>query len=233
MREKATSKKFWNKEYKGSGIFNLSVEPAEDLKKFTRWLEREYGKGFLDRKTSVLDLGCGNGRNILYLAREFGASGIGYDISEEAISQAKKAAGDLPLKFVARPIQGIFPIEDASTDIVLDMMASHYLKDEERKIYLKEIVRVLKPGGWLLFKSFLKEEDRHAVRLLRDYPAGEEDSYIHPEHGTYEHVWAEEKMREFFSPYFDIEKVERSGKHLMNGKAFKRRHVIAYLRRKF
>ncbi|MEI6296680.1 MAG: class I SAM-dependent methyltransferase [bacterium] len=227
------SKKFWNKEYSTPGIFNLSTEPAEDLKKFTRWLEREYGKGFLDNRTDVLDLGCGNGRNLIYLSESFGCRGYGYDISDEAINQAKSASKGLPLTFQARTIAGRFELENESMDIVIDMMASHYLKEKERVIYLNEIVRIIKPGGWMFFKSFLKEEDQHAERLLKQNSAGEEDSYIHPKHGTYEHVWAEEKMIEFFEPYFDIEKVERSGKHLMNGRAFKRRHVIVYLRKKF
>lgn len=233
MKEKSNSKTFWNKEYKTPGIFNLSTEPAEDLVKFTRWMEREYGKGFFDQNTFVLDLGCGNGRNLIYLARQFGIKGVGYDISEEAIEQAKKASQGLHVKFFARMIEGKIDLDDESVDVVIDMMASHYLKEKDREIYLKEIVRVLKPGGWLLLKSFLKEEDRHTERLLRDNPAGEEDSYIHPEHGTYEHVWAEDKMRTFFGEFFDVDKMERSGKHLMNGKAFKRRHFVAYLRKRY
>lgn len=231
---KKNSKTFWNKEYKTPGIFNLSTEPAEDLLKFTRWLEREYGKGFLDQKTFVLDLGCGNGRNLIYLARQFGVKGVGYDISDEAIEQATKASAGSHVKFVTRMIEGPFDLlEDESVDVVLDMMASHYLKEKDRDVYMKELVRVIKPGGWLLLKSFLKEEDRHTERLLRDNPAGEDDAYIHPEHGTYEHVWAEDKMRAFYGQAFDIDKVERSGKHLMHGKAFKRRHFVAYLRKKY
>lgn len=230
---KKNSKTFWNKEYKTPGIFNLSTEPAEDLLKFTRWLEREYGKGFLDQNTFVLDLGCGNGRNLVYLARQFGVKGVGYDISDEAIEQAEKASKGLHVQFFARGIEGLFGLEDESVDIVIDMMASHYLKEKDRDIYLKELVRVIKPGGWFLLKSFLKEEDRHTERLLRDNPAGEDDSYIHPEHGTYEHVWAEDKMRDFYGQDFDIDKMERSGKHLMNGRAFKRRHFVAYLRKKY
>ncbi len=230
---KKDSKKFWNKEYKKPGIFNLSVEPAEDLKKFGRWIDREFGKGYLDNRTNVLDLGCGNGRNIIYLAKEFGCKGIGYDISEEAIKQAREASLGLHLTFVARSIAGKFELENDSMDLIVDMMASHYLRERERGVYLEEISRVLKPGGFLLLKSFLKEEDKHTERLLRENSAGEDDAYIHPEHGTYEHVWAEEKLKKFFAPYFELEKIERSGKHLMNGRAFKRRHFVAYFRRKF
>lgn len=235
MRQKSnlSSKNFWNKEYGKGGIFNLSSEPAEDLKKFTRWLDREYGAGFLNNKSLVLDLGCGNGRNLIYLSREFLVSGIGYDISDEAVKQAVLASKDLPLKFIARSIAGEFPLPDNSADVIIDMMASHYLKEKERNIYLQEVSRILKPGGYLFFKSFLKEEDRHAVRLLREHGAGEENAYIHPVHGTYEYVWAEDNLRKFFEKDFDIEKLERSGKHLKDGKAFKRRSVVAYLRKKF
>ncbi len=232
MNKKSNSKEFWDKEYKGCGIFNLSTEPAEDLKKFTRWLDREYGPGFLNEKSFVLDIGCGNGRNLIYLAKQFSVSGIGYDISDEAIKQAISAGGGTGLRFLARSIAGRFDIPDKSADLIIDMMASHYLKEKEREVYLSEITRIIKPGGYVFFKSFLKEEDRHATRLLRDRGAGEKNAYIHPVHGGYEYVWPEEDLRKFFQKDFDIEKVERSGKHLKDGKAFKRRSIVVYLRKK-
>ncbi len=230
--QKSDSKKFWDNEYRNPTIFSLSTEPAEDLKKFSRWLERECGVGIIARDTNVLDLGTGNGRNLIWLAKTFGCKGVGYDISSVAIGQAMNMAVGLPLSFEARPLAGPFDLPDASVDIVLDMMSSHYLKKAEREEYLNEVVRVLAPRGWLMFKSFLLEEDRHATRLLREHPAGEENAYLHPRHGTYEYVWSEEKLREFFEPYFKIEKIERSGKHLKDGRAFKRRHIITYMSKK-
>ena len=83
------AKKFWNKEYIKSEYLALSTEPSENLIKFTRWLERQYGAGWLNSETKVLDLGCGNGRHLVYLNKTFGCSGDGYDISEEAIRQAQ------------------------------------------------------------------------------------------------------------------------------------------------
>jgi len=226
------AKNFWDNEYRNPTIFNLSVEPAEDMKKFTRWLDRTCGVGTFTKDTTVLDLGCGNGRNLIWLSRTFGVKGFGYDISSVAIGQAQNASNGLPLTFEVRTLSETIPLPDNSVDVVLDLMSSHYLNKAERDAYLKEVVRVLTPRGWLMFKSFLLEEDRHAARLLRDHPSGEENAYLHPRHGNYEYVWAEEKMRDFFDPYFEIEKVERSGKHLKEGKAFKRRHVVAYLSKK-
>jgi SAM-dependent methyltransferase len=224
---------FWNKEYKTSDHLQLSDEPAEDLEKFCRFLERNYGKKFLNVTSQALDLGSGNGRNLIYLAKNYGMRGTGYDISSEGVKQAEKASVDLPLKYVVRSIEGTLDMKDASVDIVLDMMTSHFLKEKERDALLQEVLRVLKPGGWLFYKSFLADQDMHVRRLLREHPADEPDAYIHPELGVYEHVWTEISVHEFFAPYFEIHKVERSHKHIREGKAWKRRTVSLYLEKRF
>lgn len=228
---------FWNKEYGKSdrtGGANphlaLSVEPSEDLEKFTRYLVREHGKKFLNVTAQALDIGCGNGRNLIYLANTFGMRGVGYDLSEVAITVAKKAGEGLPLKFFVQDMEKPIPLPDASVTIALDMMSSHVLKTAEREQLRTEILRVLKPGGWLFFKSFLLDDDSHAKRLLRENPGEEAGMYIHPEIHTAEYVWTEEALREFFEPYFTIHKIEKSFKHKhADGSAWKRRTIVAYL----
>ncbi|MDO8521482.1 MAG: methyltransferase domain-containing protein [bacterium] len=224
---------FWNKEYKTSKHLTLSDEPAEDLEKFCRWAERNYGRRFLNPLARALDLGCGNGRNLIFLAQAYGMRGVGYDISSEAITLAKRASGELPITYTARSIEGTIDLPDNSVDIVLDMMTSHFLREKEREALRSEIVRVLKPGGWLFLKSFLADKDLHVRRLLKENPADEKDAYIHPKFGVYEHVWTEEALRAFFSPYFEIQKIERSHKHMSRGRAFKRRTIVAYLQKAF
>lgn len=226
-------KKFWNEEYKSGKHLQLSDEPAEDLEKFCRFLERNYGKKFLNVTTQALDLGSGNGRNLIYLAQEYGMRATGYDISDEGVKQAQKASEGLLIKYVVRSIEGVLDMKDASVDIVLDMMTSHFLKEKEREALLKEVLRVLKPGGWLFYKSFLADQDMHVRRLLKEHPADEKDAYIHPELGVYEHVWTELSIHEFFAPYFEIHKTERSHKHIREGKAWKRRTVSLYLQKNF
>ena len=226
-------KEFWNKEYKTAEHLKLSDEPAEDLEKFCRWLERNHGKKYLNVTTRALDLGSGNGRNLIYLAQNYGMRGVGYDISEEGVKLATKASDGMPLKYVTRSIAGEFEEKDASFDVVLDMMTSHFLREQERAMLLAETLRVLKPGGWLFFKSFLADQDLNVKRLLNKHAADEKDSYIHPTLGLYEHVWTEETLHEFFAPHFVVEKIEKSFKHIRDGKAFKRRTIVAYLRKPF
>lgn len=227
---------FWNKEYQTAEHLALSTTPSEDLEKFTRFVERCEGKKQLNPISLVVDMGCGNGRNLVYLNKVYGMRGVGYDISDEAIKRATTLSEGMLIKYETRSIEGDFAdIKDGSASLVLDMMSSHFLKREAREHLRDEVLRILRTGGWFFFKSFLGEGDLNAKRLLKDYPAGEgeDNAYIHPKLGVYEYVWRDaEAIREFFEPYFEIHKIEKSHRHLdRQGRANKRRTVSAYLQK--
>jgi SAM-dependent methyltransferase len=230
-------KTFWNKEYQTAAHFALSMNPSEDLEKFCRFLERGEGKKSLNVTMKALDIGCGNGRNLFYLADTYGVRGIGRDISDEAIKQAKieEAKRGYPegaMDFKVGSIEDPIDLPDKSVKLVLDMMVSHFLREEGRKNLKKEVLRVLKPGGWYFFKTFLADEDQNVERLLREFPADEPGSYIHPRMGVYEHVYSEAEIYEFFEPEFTIHKIERSYRHVTtDGRAHKRRTMSVYMQK--
>jgi SAM-dependent methyltransferase len=231
-----THRNFWNKEYQTAEHLTLSTSHSEDLERFTRFVERREGKKNLNSHALAVDLGCGNGRNLLFLSKVYGMRGIGYDISDIAIKQAKHISKNVPISYEVRTIEGNFSdIKDRSVSIVLDMMSSHFLKKDAREHLRDEIVRILRPDGWFLFKSFLGEGDLHAQRMLKKYPAGEgeEYAYIHPTLRLYEYVWHDvSTIIEFFEPYFEIHKINKSHRHLdRHGRANKRRTVSVYLQR--
>lgn len=226
----ANKRKFWDQQYKKPTHLALSDEPAEDLEKFCRFLERRTGKSLMNVTTQAVDIGCGNGRNLIYLAKTFGMRGLGYDLSSEAIQQATQNASGLPLKFAVQDLRKPIPLPDASCTIALDMMASHILTKQERDDLMYEVLRVLKPGGWLFFKSFLLEDDANAARMLREHPGPEEGMYVHPEIGHAEYVWALSAIREQYEDFFKIHKIEKSYKHRrVDGSPWKRRTVSVYL----
>ncbi len=231
MKRARGGKAFWDKEYRDSGHFALSETHSEDLEKFTRWIIRESGKSLLNITASVLDIGCGNGRNILWLAETFGVRGTGYDISGQAIIQARRRA-ELERASVTFSVQSMadpIPVPDESQTFVLDMMASHFLKETERSVLRAEIFRVLKPGGYLLLKTFLLDEDSHARRLIRENPGGEANTYIHPEIGVAEHVSTEEELYQLYEPQFVVEKIHKSHRH--TGRNGKRRSITLYIKK--
>lgn len=219
---------FWDREYKKGDHLAISVNPSEDMEKFLRWLERETGRACLNPTMSALDLGCGNGRNLIHLGKTYNMRGVGYDISSQAIAQAKALSTDLQLKYEVRSIAGDIALPDNSQMLVLDMMASHVLTHVERAKLHSEVLRVLKPGGWYYLKTFLLDEDRNAKRLLKENPGKEEGSYIHPLIGVAEYVFSEEDIISLVEKNFTIHKVLKSHRHLIKGAAAKRRSISIY-----
>lgn len=223
---------FWDQEYSSGGEhLALSSDESEDLAKFVRWQGRQKNEVEVTGATEVLDLGCGNGRNLIFLARELGAKGIGYDISNAAIAEARRAGEGLPLTFEARSIAGEIHLPDSSHDLVLDMMTSHFLNTNEREFLRDEIYRMLRPGGWLFMKTFLRDEDLHTARLLKEFPTDEAGTYIHPVIGVAEHAYEEEELLNFLGEKFVVRKVYRSHKHRIRGQARKRRTVSVYVQK--
>jgi len=228
-----THREFWNREYETSKHLALSTTQSEDLEKFCRYQERHYKHQYLNPAATVLDLGCGNGRNLIFLSNAYGMRGTGYDISDVAIHHARRESEGLPIEYEVRSIGDALPVADGSQTIVLDMMTSHFLKKAQREALREEIQRVLRPGGWLFFKSFLADEDVHTRRLLREHPADEEGAYIHPELGVYEFVWSEDQVYEFFSGReWELHKFNKSHRHILKkGKPGKRRTFSAYIQK--
>jgi ubiquinone/menaquinone biosynthesis C-methylase UbiE len=217
---------FWNNEYNDESHLALSTKPSEDLIKFCLWQERQFGKKFLNPIMSCLDVGTGNGRNLIYLSENYKMRGLGFDISKTAIDQASDRAEDLPIKFIVGNIKEPLPVADQSQTLVLDLMTSHFLNQSEREDYITEINRVLKPGGWFLWKTFFLDEDKHAERLIRDHFAGEKNSYIHPQIGVLEHVFTVAEIEELLAENFVIHKIIKSQKH--RGEDGMRRSIVIY-----
>lgn len=220
---------FWDSEYSRPEHLALSDEASEDFEKFLRWLVRQTGKSLLNPTQSTVDFGCGNGRNLVYVTRESGIRGIGYDTSSAAIKEAKRLSAGLPLTYEVRSIAGTFPnLADASQVLALDMMSSHFLKSSDRTGLRDEIYRTLKPGGYLFMKTFVRDGDLHTKRLVTEMPGTEENTYIHPVIGVEEHVYSEEELVDFLQERFVVHKTFLSHQHKSHGKARKRRTISVY-----
>lgn len=108
----------------------------------------------------VADIGCGNGRHLLKCSEKFPVC-IGLDISENLLHIIKNKI--TPEKNVGL-LQGnlvSLPFKDESIDAVLYIAALHNIKQRIHRICsLKEVYRVLKPGGKALISVWSKEQDR-------------------------------------------------------------------------
>ncbi|MBU0677841.1 MAG: methyltransferase domain-containing protein [Verrucomicrobia bacterium] len=103
--------------------------------------------------TSVLDIGCGSG-DYMDLAPTFSCRYTGVDFSEKMIGAAKEKAarqGVENVDFRMGDASGL-AFDDASFDAVMGIGLIEYLEDPVPM--LKEIHRVLKPGGKLIMQAY-------------------------------------------------------------------------------
>ena len=108
-------------------------------------------KGRFDSARRVLDAGCGEGRNLVYLLKQ-GYECFGIDRAPAAIDDiralAAAAAPHLPAgNFVVGEIDAL-PWPAGSMDAVICSAVLHFARDEAHfDSMMREMWRVLKPGG--------------------------------------------------------------------------------------
>ncbi len=112
---------------------------------------RLVGDARLRRGQKVLDLGSGTGYPALLAASAVspGGSVVGVDLSEKMLDVARRKAGNLGLvniEFMAADVSKL-DFEDDTFNAVLSRFCLMFLPDVPAA--LKEIARVLKPGGYL------------------------------------------------------------------------------------
>lgn len=146
-------------------------------------LEKFYGCGspipsVLEGKT-VLDLGCGTGRDVFLLSKLVGPNGkvIGIDMTEEQLNIAKKHIDyhakcfgysktnvELRQGYI-EDLEGL-GIRTNSIDVIVSNCVIN-LSPEKRRVFA-EIFRVLKPGGELYFADVFS--DRRIPKSLAEDP---------------------------------------------------------------
>jgi SAM-dependent methyltransferase len=107
--------------------------------------------GWLSPPGPVLDLGCGLGTEVRFLA-ERGFDAVGVDISLAAVRGARTAG---PARFVQADALDL-PFTSGTFAAVLDRGCLHYIGLRQRARFVAEAGRVLAPGGRLLLRACLR-----------------------------------------------------------------------------
>lgn len=126
---------------------------------------------------TVLDLGCGSGRDVYVLSKLVGAQGrvVGVDMTDEQLHVARRYLGYHADRFGFANVEfrgGYIEdlagagVEDASVDVVVSNCVLNLSPDKAR--VFREIFRVLKPGGELYFSDVFA--DRRMPETLAQDP---------------------------------------------------------------
>lgn len=102
----------------------------------------------------VIDAGCGSGRLAVNLADYLECGYVGIDVVPDLYRYAERLCNRPDWRFYTAPGTTI-PEPDASADFIVFFSVFTHLLHEETYRYLQDSVRVLKPGGKIVF-SFLE-----------------------------------------------------------------------------
>jgi len=95
----------------------------------------------------VLDVGCGQGRDAVFIARA-GHRVVGVDLSEHGIGDMMAAASGLRITGDVADITTYQP--DGMFDVILIDRTLHMLPRADQRVVLEKLITHLCPQGWLL-----------------------------------------------------------------------------------
>lgn len=110
-------------------------------------------RGNIARSMRVLDAGCGDGRNLVYMLRE-GFEVFALDANPDAVRRVSQLSESLKTGLPAENFRvgsvERMPFPDKFADVVICSAVLHFAKDERHfRAMSTELWRVLRPGGIL------------------------------------------------------------------------------------
>ena len=148
----------WNERYSGSDL----VWPTSP----NRWVVAQL-EGHIPG--DALDLGCGEGRNAMWLAEQ-GWALTAVDFAENALAKARQEAAAVLAPADAERISWVqgdvltYEMPTSAYDLVLSTYV--HLPDYERREMLRNCVRALRPGGTVRLRVLVSQ----AGRVLGQFP---------------------------------------------------------------
>jgi len=113
----------------------------------------------------ALDLGCGTGTNVITLAQH-GWQVTGVDFAARAVKQARKCVEEAGEQ-AELLVNDVIDLSDLTGpyDLILDIGCFHGLSQEGVVRYIKNLERLLAPGGYFLMYGFFKEPGKSGTGL--------------------------------------------------------------------
>jgi SAM-dependent methyltransferase len=177
-----------------------SIEPHSGVVSFVEYLTNQH----VEPPRKVVDIGCGKGRNAIYLAAlGYEVYGLDYipfaiDIARQ-LAEAKNVSDRVHL--YRAEIDRPWPFANHFFDIAIDCFSSINVETAEgRSVYKQEMYRTLKPGGHA-FVTVVSANDEIESELIKYFPREEKKSTLWLDNGKFQKDYDEQELREFYREF--------------------------------
>jgi ubiquinone/menaquinone biosynthesis C-methylase UbiE len=148
-------------------LTRINIHDAYGTRDIDKWMLEVLP---LEQDMTILDVGCGAGKQCFsYLAHLNGKAHItGGDVSSELLAQAEEENHKLGhrINFQSVNFNENFPFSNASFDLVSCSFAIYYAQNIPFTI--KEMHRILKPGGFLFTTGPMPENKRMFYQIIEE-----------------------------------------------------------------
>ena len=171
-----------------------------ETKQFTTDFQLAAFSRFVPKTSLIADIGCGYGRTLAELHQNGCTNLIGFDISPALLRRGRRAYPFLDLR---RMTEGKIPLPDETADaVILLAVLTCIPSDEKQEELIREIARILKPGGILYVNDFLLNQDERNLARYEKYKTlnGTYGVFRLPEGVILRHH-SEERIQKLLSPF--------------------------------
>ncbi len=184
----------WEKKYKSAGIL-WGEQESVLATAATRFLE---GMPRDECPRSLLDLGCGYGRDLVSLARNLPHCTItGIDSSTSAVEAARRRCAEGNVNNVVITCTDYRAIRGERFDSVYCSNIYHLLRRDERMNFGSLIQGMLNPGGYLFLSTLSPNDPEHGGKG-QPVP-GDPGSFVFPEEDLWLHFAPRDELLMGFS----------------------------------
>lgn len=164
----------------GRDVFLPLYDPIVRLMGFDSVRRELVLRANIEAGQRILDIGCGTGTLVVKLKRQYTAAQVvGLDPDAKALQRAhiKAASAGVSVE-LEQGFADELPYQSESFDRVFSSFMFHHLNTQERENMLREVLRVLKPGGSFHLVDFTVADASHAFfdRLFRSHAQMKDNS---------------------------------------------------------
>ena len=210
-------KEIWEREHETSAMLpsHDSEKESGNVVLFAKYLKE---KGLIP-PLNCIDIGCGKGRNSIYLAK-LGFHVYAMDYIEKALEIVRERARKnnlLNVKTILGNIDEDWPFESNFFDVAIDNYSSIDIETKAgREKYKSELMRTLKPKGYALVCVVSANDELERKQM----EGPEKNSVFWSENNKFQKNYDEEELKEFYKEFKILELREVSKKSEKLGKAY-------------